>query len=178
MQSYTVRQTISQFTGHQLALPTTINFYYVDSASDALAQAVQQSGLAAELLEVTENEVVPVGTSLRTFEDWGTDGDDQIRAGFPAQSLTDAEIATRQAQLDAARRYATRQQADPLTRYEMAAHALEQARAEFDAASQALRQHKQAELARRREFAMARQQERERRMSAPLGAQTGFSLMR
>lgn len=121
MQSYTVRQTISQFTGHQLALPTTINFYYVESASDALAQAVQQSGLAADLLEVTENEVVPVGTSLRTFEDWGTAGDDQIRAGFPAQSLTDAEIATRQAQLDAARRYAARQQADPLTRYEQAA---------------------------------------------------------
>lgn len=67
---------------------------------------------------------------------------------------------------------------DPLTRYEQAAHNLEIARAEFDAASLALRAHKQAELARRREFAMARQQEQDRRMSAPLGAQTGFSLMR
>lgn len=67
---------------------------------------------------------------------------------------------------------------DPLTRYEQAAHALEMARAEFDAASLALRQHKQAELARRRELAVKSQEERERRNSAQLGATTGFSLMR
>lgn len=67
---------------------------------------------------------------------------------------------------------------DPLTRYEQAARALEMARAEFDAASLALRQHKQAELARRREFALARQQEQDRRNSVQLGATTGFSLMR
>lgn len=58
MKSYTVRQIISQF-GHKMAMPVTINFYYVESAEVALQKAVEQSGLDASLLEVSENEVVP-----------------------------------------------------------------------------------------------------------------------
>lgn len=128
--------------------------------------------------------------SLRQFEDWHTAGDDAIRAGYPAQSLTDAEIAARQAELDAARRASAIKPvpppptlsadpwSDPRLRLERAAYALEQARAEFDAASKALHEARKADLARRRELAVKSQQERDRRNSAQLGANVGFSLMR
>lgn len=83
--------------------------------------------------------------------------------------------------------------ADPQTRLELAAHNLEVARAEFEAAAAALRQHQQAEAAKRAAFAQVRRQvrtiedryrlhqshiESAERLSAQLGPNTGFQLMR
>lgn len=129
-------------------------------------------------------------TSLRQFEDWHTPGDDAMRAGYPAQSLTDVELATRQAELDAARRasavapvpppptLSADPWADPRLRLERAAHALEQARAEFAAAAKALRQAQRAEREQARKLRQKSDAERRRRNSAQLGASSGFSLMR
>lgn len=67
---------------------------------------------------------------------------------------------------------------DPLTRYELAAHALEQARAEFTTAAAALRKHQQAQRDQARQLLEQSRAEHENRLSAPLNGNQGFSLLK